>query len=306
MPVAGVTAMLRMTAPPKAAGILMSMPADRIQAVLTAMEPADLGRILATAKPERAVPALCALAPERIALILMATAVQPAARFLAAMPTDLVSSVLVMMPAERAEQLVAVLRPAPAAPPAPQASPAHTPPVSHHLSATATGGQTGEPVYAARPSEATPVAGGRQGMAAPQAPPPAVLVPQPVRIEDNDWLAYERGVVQALGSTAAQIVPASEELRHCVLVKAFGWLIAVTIEYREFTTLTLPDLYAAEETASRAMANAALTVTNVALTRECTRYNDNAAANGRPVAAVTWTDGRDNGRLQRAVVRLVR
>ena len=130
MPVAGVTAMLRMTAPSKAAGILMSMPADRIQAVLTAMEPADLGRILATAKPERAVPALCALAPERIALILMAMSVQPAARFLAAMPADLVSSVLVMMPAERAEQLVAVLRPAPAAPPAPQASPAHTPPAS--------------------------------------------------------------------------------------------------------------------------------------------------------------------------------
>lgn len=296
MPVAGVTAMLRMTAPSKAAGILMSMPADRIHAVLNAMDPADIARILAAAKPERAVPALCALAPERIALIFMAIPAQLAAGLLRAMPENLVSSVLVMMPAERAEQLVAVLRPAPAAPPAPAA---------RALPAAPSGSHIGEPVYATQPPATMPVAPGRQGMVT-QPPPPAVLVPQPMRVEDNDWISYERGVIQALGSTAAQIVPAAEELRHCVLVKAFGWLIAVTIEYRDFTTLTLPDLYAAEETASRAMANAALTVTNVALTREVMRYNDNAAANGRPVAAVTWTDARDNGRLQRALVRLVR
>ena len=54
------------------------------------------------------------------------------------------------------------------------------------------------------------------------------------------------------------------------------------------------------------MANAALTVTNVAhRSARSHPVQRQRRSNVRPVAAVTWTDGRDNGRLQRAVVRLV-
>lgn len=320
MPVAGVTAMLRMAAPQHAAGVLMSMPADRVRAVLAEMEPAVVVRILTATTLQRSATLLAALSSDRAALVLGAMAVRRAAETLALMPVDRVTAALTGVSPDRAQTLLSALRPAPDPVADPVAVSAAVPvavPVATSVAvpvatAVAITAQEAVPVVS-RPAQ-VPASATRSGSAsargsasprvASASPTPPGSVPG--EVEDVAMLRYEQGVARVLGSTSAQFVASGENLPHCLLIRIFNCLIAVTVDYREHLSLGLPDLYAAEATALHAKADAALTVTNRALPDAVVGYNNAAANQGRPVAAVTWVDSRDDGLLQRALVRLVR
>ncbi len=123
MPTDQLTAMLKMTPPQHAAGVLAAMPTDRVVVLLRSLAPPDLARILAAAEPARKAALSALLDVERIAPVLAATSKQHAVELLAALsvtralavlealPPNWVSVLLTAMPAEPQSRLLEAMPP---------------------------------------------------------------------------------------------------------------------------------------------------------------------------------------------------
>jgi hypothetical protein len=98
MPTDQLTAMLKMTPPQHAAGVLAAMPSDRVVVLLRSLEPPDLARILAAADRGRKVALSALLDTERITPVLAAMSKQQAVELLAVLPVERAVAVLETLP----------------------------------------------------------------------------------------------------------------------------------------------------------------------------------------------------------------
>lgn len=109
MPTTQVVAMLKVSGPAQAVGILTSMPADRMAALLAVMEPADLARILAAAPAVRRGELLAAVPAERIGALLRELPAPQVSELLSVVPAELAAQLLRGSPPQQAAQLLSTL-----------------------------------------------------------------------------------------------------------------------------------------------------------------------------------------------------
>jgi Mg/Co/Ni transporter MgtE len=113
MPTDQLTAMLKMTPPQYAAGVLAAMPTDRVVVLLRSLDPPHLARILAAADPARKVALSALLDIERIAPVLASTSKQQAVQLLAALPDPRALAVLQALPPNWVSVLLTAMAPEP-------------------------------------------------------------------------------------------------------------------------------------------------------------------------------------------------
>ncbi|WP_113701835.1 magnesium transporter MgtE N-terminal domain-containing protein [Nonomuraea lactucae] len=111
MPVAQLVTMVHGLPARQAADLLMSLPADRLDATLAAMRLADIVKVLEAVQPDRQDGILAKLSPEQIAGLLRSVPAGQAARLLSSLPRDRIVAVAKGLPASEVPMLLEVLRP---------------------------------------------------------------------------------------------------------------------------------------------------------------------------------------------------
>jgi hypothetical protein len=111
MPITQLVAMLRTTPPQHAAGVLLAMPMDRINAVLGAMKPVDVARLLIGTKPPQRNTVLGLLSIEQIIGVLRTLPVEHAATLLAGLPKDHIVAVIDGLPPKAVPVLLEAMPP---------------------------------------------------------------------------------------------------------------------------------------------------------------------------------------------------
>lgn len=119
MPIAHTVTMLRSSSPQAAVGLLASMPADRVHAVLQSLHPQDVARLLPAMRPHQRGPLIAALTSEQIAVSLLLLSAEQAGKWLSelseadrlpimgAMPPQAIPVLLRTMPGQNSDEVLA-------------------------------------------------------------------------------------------------------------------------------------------------------------------------------------------------------